>query len=316
MVMTDFLRSFFHVFFTELSKMWWFILLSILVAALIKTYQLDLKIRFLLQKKIKTGIVFATFAGMVSPLCSCGILPIAISLAVAGIPLPPLMSLLFTSPVMGPEALVITYGGLGKEFAMIKLFFSFIFGILIGLIFHILQKFDIFSENNVRIKPLYDKNGELLSSYDIACANDISVKTMKVMPRENRFLFFLDRFKDMGIFIGSLTLLAILIEALMFSIFSPELMKKILNFQGVMSVVITVVAGALVPLNQIAAVPIIKGLLSLGMSKSSAVALMFAGPVVSIPSAIVLYKIFKPSVSFVYFFLCILFSLVAGLIFL
>lgn len=314
--MTELVSKFFHVFFTELSRMWWFILLSIATAALIKTYQIDLKIRFLLQKKIKTGIFFATFAGMVSPLCSCGILPIAISLAASGVPLPPLMALLFTSPVMGPEALVITYGGLGKEFAIIKLIFSFLFGIAIGLIFHLLQKIDIFKEDNVRIKPLYDKNGELLSSFDIACANDISIKTMKVEPRPNKLLFFWDRFKDMGLFIGSLTLVAIIIESLMFALFSPEIMRNILNFKGFISVLITVFIGALVPLNQIAAVPIIKGLLSLGMPKASAVALMFSGPVVSIPSAIVLVKIFKPSVSFVYFFICILFSILAGVIFL
>lgn len=314
--MTELVSKFFHVFFTELSRMWWFILLSIVTAALIKTYQIDLKIRFLLQKKIKTGIFFATFAGMVSPLCSCGILPIAISLAASGVPLPPLMALLFTSPVMGPEALVITYGGLGKEFAIIKLIFSFLFGIGIGLIFHLLQKIDIFKEDNVRIKPLYDKNGELLPSFDIACANDISIKTMKVEPRPNKLLFFLDRFKDMGLFIGSLTLVAIIIESLMFALFSPEIMRNILNFKGFISVLITVFICALVPLNQIAAVPIIKGLLSLGMSKASAVALMFSGPVVSIPSAIVLVKIFKPSVSFVYFFICILFSILAGVIFL
>lgn len=314
--MVDFFKSFFHIFFSELAKMWWFVILSIVTAALIKTYQLDLKIRFLLQKKIKTGIVFATFAGMASPLCSCGILPIAISLAVAGVPLPPLMSLLFTSPVMGPEALVITYGGLGKEFAIIKVIFSFVFGVLIGLIFYILQKFDIFTDNTVRIKPLYDENGELKPSFDIACANEISIKTMKVEQRSNRFLFFLDRFKDMGIFIGSLTLFAIAIESVMFSLFTPNAMKNILNYHGLSSILVTVFIGALVPLNQIAAVPIIKGLLGLGMPKASAVALLFSGPVVSIPSAIVLIKIFKPTVSIVYFALCVLFSILAGAFFL
>lgn len=296
--------------------MWWFIILSILVASLIKTFQWDLKIRFLLQNKVKTGIVFATFAGMVSPLCSCGILPIAISLAVSGVPLPPLMSLLFTSPVMGPEALVITYGVLGKEYAIIKLVFSFVFGILVGIIFYILQKFAFFSDNSIRIKPIYNEKGELLPSFDIACANDITIKTMKVEPRNSKFIFFLDRFRDMGIFIGSLTLFAIAIESAMFTVFRPEIVKNALNMNGVISVVFTVFLGALIPLNQIASVPIIKGLLALGMSKASAVALMFSGPVVSIPSAIILLKIFKLRVSLVYFAVCIIFSLFAGMIFL
>ncbi|NIQ97569.1 MAG: permease, partial [Desulfuromonadales bacterium] len=49
--------------------------------------------------------------GMVSPLCACGILPIVISLALVQTPLPPLLALLATSPVMGPDALLLTWSG-------------------------------------------------------------------------------------------------------------------------------------------------------------------------------------------------------------
>jgi uncharacterized membrane protein YraQ (UPF0718 family) len=309
---TNIFHIIWNVFVTEIKKMWFFTLISILVASLIKTYQLDLKIRMLLQKKIKTGIVFATFVGMASPLCSCGILPIAISLAAAGLPLPPLVSLLFTSPVMGPEALVITYGGLGSTFAMAKLIFSFVFGILIGFSFLILQKYNYFSEDAIRIVPVYDEKGELKSSYEIACENKIRIKTMTVLPRSNRFLFFLDRFADMGIFIGGLTIIAILIEGVLYAIVPQSLLKHILNYKGFFSLIVTAFIGLMIPLNQIAAVPIIKGLMNLGMPMSNGMTLMFSGAVTSIPSIIILYKIFKPRVLFTFLFLCIIFSIIAG----
>lgn len=314
--MQELLSKFFNIIFIEISKMWYFTLISILIASLIKTYQLDLKIRFLIQKKIKTGILFATFAGLVSPLCSCGILPIAISLIAAGVPLPPVISLLFTSPAMGPEAFVLTYGALGFKFAMIKFAFATIFGIAIGFIFLFLQKLNFYSNDAIRIKPVFDENGELLPSYQIACANDISIKTMNVIPRESRWRFFLDRFYDMSIFIGGLTLLAIIIESLMNVMLNQNLLKSILSYKGFLSILITTFIGGLIPLNQIAFVPIAKGLISLGASDGIIVALMFAGPTISIPSLIVLYKMFKPRVFFTFTLSAFLFSFLAGVIFL
>jgi len=308
-----FLHIIWDVLITEARKMWFFTLLSILVAALIKTYQLDLKIRMLLQKKIKTGIIFATFVGMATPLCSCGILPIAISLAAAGLPLPPLVSLLFTSPVMGPEALVITYGGLGSTFAIAKLIFSFVFGILMGFSFLILQKYNYFKEDAIRIVPVYDEKGELKSSYEIACENKIRIRTMTVLPRNNRFLFFLDRFVDMGLFIGGLTIMAILLEGILYALVPQSFIKHILNYHGFFSLIVTAFIGLVIPLNQIAAVPIIKGLMDLGMPMANGITLMFSGAITSIPSMIVLYKIFKPRVLFIFLFLCLVFSIIAGI---
>lgn len=314
--MQELLSKFFNIIYLEISKMWYFTLFSIIVASLIKTYQLDLKIRFLIQKKIKTGILFATFAGLVSPLCSCGILPIAISLIAAGVPLPPVTALLFTSPAMGPEALVLTYGGLGLKFALIKLVLATVFGIAIGFIFLFLQKLNFYSNDAIRLKPVYDENGELLPSYQIACANDISIKTMNVIPRENRWRFFLDRFYDMSIFIGGLTLLAIVIEAIIHTFLNQNILRSILSYQGLGSVLITALIGGLIPLNQIAFVPIAKGLISLGASDGVIVTLMFAGPTISIPSMIVLFKMFKMRVFLTFLISAFLFSFLAGVIFL
>ncbi len=296
--------------------MWFFTLISILVAALIKTYQIDLKIRFLIQNRIKTSILFATFAGLVSPLCACGILPIAISLSAAGVPLPAVITLLYTSPAMGPEALVLTYGGLGVKFAVIKAVFAAFFGLVTGFIFLYLQKHDFYGSDAIKIKPVYDENGNLAPSYQIACANEISVKTMNVIPRESRFRFFLDRFYDMALFIGGVTLLAILIEALMYIVFDQNLLKKVLSYKGFSSVIITAFIGGLIPLNQIAFVPLAKGLISMGATEAVIVTLMFAGPTMSIPSFIALYKMFKKRVFFTYTLISFLLAVLAGLIFL
>ena len=93
--------------------MWWVFGLGVLVAALIKTFKWDKRIRKRLQGSAHGAIALATGVGLVSPLCSCGIVPLVISLIYGGVPLAPVFALLITSPLMSPDAFVITLGGLG-----------------------------------------------------------------------------------------------------------------------------------------------------------------------------------------------------------
>ena len=88
------LLSMLQVIWEEIAKMWWFFLLACLLVGIIKGYKLDLKIRDLLHRSGAWGVVLGTGVGLVSPLCACGILPVAISLAMVETPLAPLMALL------------------------------------------------------------------------------------------------------------------------------------------------------------------------------------------------------------------------------
>ena len=108
------------VIWEEISKMWWFFLLAIVLVGVIKGYKLDLRIRDSINRAGSLGIVLAVGVGMVSPLCACGILPVVITLAMIQTPLAPLMALLVTSPVMGPDALILTWSALGTEWAVLK----------------------------------------------------------------------------------------------------------------------------------------------------------------------------------------------------
>ena len=87
-------------------------ILGVALAATIKTFKWDLKLRAYMRDSGAATIPMAVFLGLFSPLCACGVLPIVIPLAVSGVPLPPLLALLATSPLMSPDALTITWAGL------------------------------------------------------------------------------------------------------------------------------------------------------------------------------------------------------------
>jgi hypothetical protein len=95
--------------------------LGVLLAAFIKTFKWDKKIRKRLARAGWGAIFLATGAGLVSPLCSCGVVPLVISLIYGGVPLAPVFALLITSPLMSPDAFLITLRGLGPALAFGKL---------------------------------------------------------------------------------------------------------------------------------------------------------------------------------------------------
>jgi uncharacterized protein len=189
------------VIWIEAARMWWFTLLGIVFAALIKTYQLDKNVRAYVGKWGVWAIPVAVFIGVLSPLCSCGILPIVIPMALSGVPLPPLFALLATSPTMDPTSFFLTWGALGPELAWWKLGGSLVLGFAAGGVAYFFERVGIFSGNLVRLRPVYNEKGELASAYEIGFANGLVLKTMTVVPRESRFRFFIDRFRDVAFFV-------------------------------------------------------------------------------------------------------------------
>lgn len=292
----DALGKIFDVVLYEAGRMWLFTLFGIVVAALIKTFQWDRKVRSYVGAFGFWAVPVAVAIGILSPLCSCGILPVVIPMAVMGVPLAPLMALLATSPTMDPASFFLTYGALGPELAFWKLGSSAAIGLGIGGLTLIFERIGFFSGNIVRIAPVYNENGELASGYEIGRAHGLVLKTMTVTPRESKLRFFFDRFMDVGLFVGMWVGLALVIEGVL-QVFVPvEWIKSLAGAKGPGSVFFASAVGLLLPVNQVPAVPILAGLLNMGMTKGADIAFLIAGPITGIPAMAALWAIFSPRV--------------------
>jgi len=296
----------------EIARMWWFFLLSILLVGIIKGFRLDLRIRDAMNRQGVAGILFAVAVGMISPLCACGILPVVISLAMIGTPIAPLMALLATSPVMGPDAFILTYRGLGPEWAFLKLAGAAFIGLSTGFMTQILVAGGYFSGELVRLKPVYRQDGALASAYDIGCANGIAVRTMTIVPRESRLRFIFDRTADAGLFVGKFLLLAILLEAVIVTVVPIEWVTALAGQKNFSSVLLAAFVGIPLPTNQIPIIPILSGLLQRGMDDGAAFTLLMAGPVTSIPAIVALWGMFSKRVVLVYIFSSLLVCIALG----
>ncbi len=285
-----------QVVWMEVAKMWWFFLLACLLVGIIKGYKLDLKIRDLLRRSGVWGVVLGTGVGLVSPLCACGILPVAISLAMVETPLAPLIALLVASPTMAPDAFVLTWRGLGSEWAWLKLGGATILGLSAGFITLLLEKQGYLAGNQVRLKPIHNPDGTLAPARVIGAAAGIKVKSMVIIPRDSRLHFILDRTLDAVQFTGKFLLLAIVLEAVIVTLVPASWILGLVGAKNLSSVVVAGLIGLPLPVNQIPLIPILAGLLQRGMDPGAALTLLLAGPVSSIPAMTALYGLFRPRV--------------------
>ncbi len=86
-----------------------------------------------LGEKSLWSVIKASLFGVPLPLCSCSVIPTAISLKKSGASNPSVMSFLISTPLTGVDSIVATYGVLGPVFAIFRPIAAFFIGIAGGI---------------------------------------------------------------------------------------------------------------------------------------------------------------------------------------
>ncbi len=310
--MNDFLNKLIKIPFVmrnELLRMWWFVLLGIILGAIIKTYKLDRKLYKILNKNEISMIFLATFIGIFSPLCSCGIMPVVITLIECGIPLSPVMSLFITSPVMSPDAFVFTYGVLGEKLAIAKLIGATALGLGAGFFTYFLKKINFFDADILKTHKLIDSCIVKAKDMENAKPGEIPID---INLASNKIDFFYKRAKELFRFMVKFILIAVFIEAIMIIFIPIEWTTSLLGKNNIFSPIWATFIAIPLPVNGVSVVPILQGLIKKGISTKAAVSFMLAGPVTSIPAIIVLKGMFKKQVVITFLFISICGSIILG----
>ena len=282
------------VLLDEVQRMWWIFGLGVLLAAFIKTFKWDKKIRKRLARSGWGPVFIATGAGLVSPLCSCGVVPLVISLIYGGVPLAPVFALLITSPLMSIDAFVITLGGLGPTLAWGKLGSAVFAGLAGGYAVTGMQRLGWIREEGLLGRERPDIREKCLDD----AAPDDPRRGLEVPAR--KLWYFGLMVKDMTWIIGGFLVPAVVLEAAIVAFVPLGWMKALATAPGPVAVIVGALAGIPVPLPQIAAVPLLRGLRELGLGDAGAMALLVSGPVTSIPAIALLAAIFQKPVLALY----------------
>ncbi|UCE22398.1 MAG: permease [Candidatus Aminicenantes bacterium] len=283
-----------------------YFLLSVIIAAGVSQFNFKGKMVEFMRRKAVYAIVIATLIGAVSPLCSCGVIPTLFAFLQIGVPLAPIMSFWITSPVMSPEAFLITWGNLGLELALARLFATILMGIASGFI--TLKLFPPKSSSSGLLKLSLAQNNAACG-----CKAESPPKLLSSNPAvSSKWKKFLNDLKKITLFLGGWLVVAFLLEAIIIFYFPDHLIKGLFGQQNGFSVIWAALIGIPLYVNNISAIPIVSGLIQEGMSKGSALAFLLAGPVTAIPAMIAVFGLVKRKVFLLFLLLGLSLSIILG----
>ena len=287
-----------------------FLLFSVLIAAYISATDAEGLIVRAFSGSAMLMIVLASIAGGISPLCSCGVIPLMAALLRMGVPLSAVMAFCLASPVMDPSMFALTAGILGSEFAVAKTIAAIGIGLLGGFAGYGLERAGYL--HNILREEIAGGCG---SSKCGAPLPQDTRTSWKFWRERERLVKFRTQSISTSLFLARWLSLAFLLESLMLVYVPAELVTSIVGGTGWMPIVTATIVGVPTYMNGYASLPLIGGLLQQGMSIGSAMAFIVAGSVTSIPAAIAVWALVKPRGFLLYVMAALIGSFSVGVLF-
>ncbi|MFI3242687.1 MAG: SO_0444 family Cu/Zn efflux transporter [Akkermansia sp.] len=239
--------------------------------------------------KSVSSSVKAAVVGVPLPLCSCGVVPMAVYLREQGASKGAVMSFLTSTPQTGIDSLIASYGMLGPVFAIYRALAAFVSGIITGLL---TELFDKEVKQKASCCCCHSKKEEPVAKTSCCCHSHEAKKTPSQMGIAERcvemfrfaFVEFLDK-------ITVNFILGLLIAALIATLIPADLFEMISNPWCAMLLALAI--GIPMYVCSTASIPIALSLMMKGFSPGAAFVFLFAGPATNVASLAVLLKVFS-----------------------
>ena len=218
--------------------------------------------------------------GIPLPLCSCGVIPLAISLRQKGASKKAVTSFFITTPMTGIDSIIATYGVFGLPMAIIRVLSSFISGVVAGI---------FVKESNDNIQK--EERKSCCSSS--CCSSSTHIKENKF---KQAFYYSINEvFSDIAkpMFYG-------LILATLLMLLIPNNSVEFLNDNLFVTYALVFVVALPLYVCSISAIPIALSMLAVGVSPGVAFVFLAAAPATNIITAGVIKKVLGSDVLIVY----------------
>jgi uncharacterized protein len=278
-----------------LGQLWPYLVLGIVLTSVVKLFvSKQWLAKTFNEKRDYLSIPLAALLGVLSPLGSYVIIPLSAALFTAGVPLPVLMALMISSPIINPSLFFLTAGAMGTEMAVMRVVAAFVLGITAGYLTRWAIK-----------KQWVEPTDVLLTDGKYTLAN--MVKNERVTLR----LFLTDLYRTSR-WIGRYFFLAIVIAAAIKIFTNPQYIIRYFSENAFLSVLISTGAGVPFYVCGGAAIPIVQQLSDLGLSNGAALAFFISGPATKISNLVMVQGTFRRNILLIYLIVGIGGALVLG----
>lgn len=266
--------------FYLINEMSPFLLLGFLLAGLMHVFVPGQVYNRYLSGGSFRAVMYAALFGIPLPLCSCGVLPTAMSLRREGASKGATVSFLIATPQTGIDSIIATYSLMGLPFAILRPLVALFTSLLGGQSVNLLEK-----DDNVAIH----KNS--------SSPQEIEKNDKPLIGRLTEALRygFVDMMRDIGKW-----LIVGLIVAGLITVFVPDSFFMAFADKPILSMLLVLVCAIPMYLCATGSIPIAVALMLKGLSPGTALVLLMAGPAANVASILVINKVLGKKTLLIY----------------
>lgn len=279
------------------------ILMAVGLTAAIRASGADGLLSRLFEGRVAVMLLAASAFGAVTPICGVGVLPIIAGLLGAGVPLAPIMAFWLSSPITDPAMLAVTAATLGLPFAAGKTAIAFAIGLIGGVATHALMARGAFAGTL--------RSGRLDAHAVEGCSGLQGFVVRFWRVRERRRLFGQDALSAARL-VAFWLAIAFTVESLLARFVPADLVASVAGADRDWAVPLAVLVGTPLYIDGYAALPMVRGLIDLGMGQGAAMALLVAGGITSLYASVAVFALLRLPVFLWYLGLAVAGSLLAG----
>jgi len=285
------------------------------------------------KKVLSYGV--ASVSGTILAVCSCTVLPLFGGIYRRGAGLGPAVAFLYSGPAINVLAIVYSARLLGYDLGAARALGAIVFAIGIGLIMALIYRKEEAQKNNQAFAVLADSEGKSLWQQAIffgtlvgilisaASKNWIATGILLAILIAILWRWFTKG--EIGQWMKeTLRFVRLIVPWLLVGVFAAGIIKVIVPesvvtaYIGGNSLLANFIAsflGALMYFATLTEVPIIRAFMDLGMGRGPALALLLAGPALSLPNMLVIRSIMGTKKTLTYIALVVVMATISGYVF-
>lgn len=260
------------------SAFW--VLLSLVVAGLVHEFLPSSRFRDLLNRNGQGGMWGAILFGAMLPMCSCGVIPLAISLYRSGVRLGPVMAFAAATPIINPAAVILSLALLGPQITAAYVGLGLVLPYLLGLIA------DRWGEPLAA--SVATQTGSCCATAATCDSGDAAMAQADLLARIRAGLRW--GLTDLGPTIALYMAIGVLLAGVIAAFLPPTWVGSFLRDSSGTALLAAGVLGASVYVCAVAHIPLVATLLAAGAAPGVAIVFLVTGTATNLPELIALYN--------------------------
>ena len=273
------------------------LLLSLLVGGLVHEFLPTSNLRRALNQRGAAGLLGAVIVGALLPICSCGVVPLSVSLFRSGVRVGPVMAFTAATPIINPAAVIMSLGLLGPQLTAAYVALGLVLPFALGML----------SERwgSAQVEATTDA----LAAVQATAAAPTDIPLVARLTRGLRWGLL-----DLGPSIGFYLAIGILVGALATGLGPANWIKDYLGGGSLLGLAAIAVLGASLYVCAVAHIPLVASLLAAGAAPGAAIVFLVTGTATNLPELIALYHTIGKRTVVIYSVTLIVASFIAGLL--